>query len=183
MGVILAAAGGAVAALLAVALVSVARRRNRTRADLEAMLDAALREADDLRTRLDALTAGRHEAPATTPARRRRGREAGEPEVAETPAFLITDAGQAPVEPVEPVEVPDRLVLSATVGAPLVKAAAFGHGVRRALSAESRNRIWFEMRREVRAARKRRKRAVRDYLRETRAEERAQEANFTGAGA
>ena len=47
--------------------------------------------------------------------------------------------------------VPDRVVLSATVGEPLVKAVAFGHGVRRALSAESRNRIWFEMRREVRA--------------------------------
>lgn len=169
MGVILAAAGGAVAALLAVGLVALARRRNRTRADLEAMLDSALREADDLRARLDALTAAAS-APAAAPAPRRRGRE-----VTETPAFLITDAGQGPAEVPEPVAVPDRLVLSATVGAPLVKVAALGHGVRRALSAESRNRIWFEMRREVRAARKRRKRAVREYLRETRAEERAQE--------
>jgi hypothetical protein len=57
-----------------------------------------------------------------------------------------------------------------------VKVAAFTHGVRRALSAESRNRIWFEMRREVRAARRRRRRLVKDYLREARAAERAQES-------
>jgi hypothetical protein len=171
MGVILGAAGGAVTALLLVALVAGLRRRNRTRADLEAMLDSALREADDLRARLEDLTLARESLAATSvPQQRGRSREP-----LETPAFLITDAGSVPVEPVEQVEVPDRLVLTATFGTPLVKVAAFGHGMRRALSAESRNRIWFEMRREVRSARKRRKRAVREYLRETRAEERAQE--------
>ena len=165
MGVMLAALGGAIAALLVVALVAALRRHGRTRADLEAMLDAAQREADDLRARLDELALARqgYTAPARTPG------------TAAAPAFLITDAGSVAVEPVDQVSVPDRLVLSATVGAPLVKVAAFGHGVRRALSPESRNRIWFEMRREVRAARKRRKRLVREYLRETRAEERAGE--------
>lgn len=169
MGVMLGATGGAVAALLVVALVTLLRRRNRTRADLEAMLDAALRESDDLRARLDELELAREQVAA--PAARTRKRQAAA--VAEAPAFLITDAGNGPVE--DPIAVPDRLVLSATLGAPLVKVAAFGHGIARALSPESRNRIWFEMRREVRAARKRRKQAVREYLRETRAEERAQE--------
>jgi hypothetical protein len=56
-----------------------------------------------------------------------------------------------------------------------VKVAAFGHGLRRALSPESRNRIGFEMRREVRAARKRRKQLLKQYQRDVRAAERAQE--------
>ena len=70
---------------------------------------------------------------------------------------------------------PDRLVLTATFGAPLVKVAAFGHGVRRALSPENRNRIWFEMRKEVRTSRKRRRAQVRDLQRQIRADERARE--------
>lgn len=164
---ILAAGAGAAATLLLVAVVLWLTRRRRSRADLEAMLAASQREVDDLRHRLDELTGGRPaylEELFTGPA--------PSPQQAE---FVITHVGEAEdVEP-PPVAVPDRLVLSATVGEPLVKVAAFSHGVRRALSAESRNRIWFEMRREVRAARKRRRRLVKEYLRETRAQERANE--------
>lgn len=155
-GAIIAAGGGAVAALLLVGLVVLLRRRNRTRADLEAMLAAAQRESDDLRARLEELSA--------------------RPE--QQAAFVITDAGMShelAVPDPEQVRVPDRLVLSATVGAPLVKVAAFSHGLRRALSAESRNRIWFEMRREVRAARKRRRRLLKEYQRQLRSDERAGE--------
>ena len=163
--VIAAALGGAAAALLLVALVVLLRRRNRTRADLEAMLAASLREADNLRARLDELT-GHLPAAAPGPAQ--------EPE-----PYLITDAGRRRTDLAlpgeDPIQVPDRLVLSATVGAPLVKVAAFGHGLRRALSPQSRNKIWFEMRQEVRAARKRRKRLVKQYQRDLRADERAQE--------
>ncbi len=43
---------------------------------------------------------------------------------------MITDAGEPEAEP----NVPDRVVLSATLGEPLVKVVAFGHGLRRALS-------------------------------------------------
>ncbi len=157
--VTLAAVGGAAVALLLVALVAARRRRTSSRADLEAMLAAAQREADLLRARLDELTAG-------TP-------------VATDQAYVITDAGRRRTDvsvPEDQVAVPDRLVLSATMGEPLVKVAAFGHGLRRALSPESRNRIWFEMRREVRAARKRRRRLVREYLRDVRADDRAQES-------
>ncbi|MCW2856098.1 MAG: hypothetical protein JWR52_1713 [Marmoricola sp.] len=161
-GVTLAAVGGAVVALLAVTIVSRLRRRNSSRADLDAMLAAAQREADLLRARIEELTSDLGAAATAT------GR-----------AYVITDAGLESTEvalPGDPVSVPDRLVLSATMGEPLVKVAAFGHGVRRALSPESRNRIWFEMRREVRAARKRRRRLVREYLRDVRADDRAQES-------
>ena len=159
-GVILAGSGGAVLALLVVALFTALRRRNRTRADLEEMLLAAQHEADDLRARLEELTA--RAAPAPGP---------------DEPAYLITDVGASrPAVPEDQkLTVPDRLVLSATLGEPLVKVAAFGHGVRRALSPESRNRIWFEVRREVRAARKRRRQQLKEYQRDVRAAERARE--------
>jgi len=149
----------AVAALVGAALVwmLLTLRGRAHRADLEAMLAAAREETDDLRRRLDELAARTSSL---------------EPRPAQ---FVITDVG-GPGADTDRAVVPDRVVLSATLGEPLVKVAAFTHGVRRALSAESRNRIWFEMRREVRAARRRRRRLVKDYLRETRAAERAQES-------
>jgi len=73
--------------------------------------------------------------------------------------FLITDAGEE--RPSEPAAASSRVVLSATVGEPLVKAASLAYGVRRALRPENRNRIRFEMRRELRRARKARRSAHR----------------------
>lgn len=90
--------------------------------------------------------------------------------VAAEDTYVITDAGSREVEP---RTVPDSVVLSATLGEPLVKVVAFGHGVRRALSAESRNRIWFEMRREVRSSRRRRRQEHKEFIREGRAAQRA----------
>src|SRR5206468_817921 len=84
-------------------------------------------------------------------------------------AYLITDAG---IERAAPT-VPDRLVLSATLGEPLVKVVALGHGLTRALSAESRNKIRFEMRREVRRARKQRRRDMKEAWRQRRGEQRS----------
>jgi hypothetical protein len=84
-------------------------------------------------------------------------------------AYLITDAGLEKPPP----NVSDRVVLSATFGEPLVKVVAFGHGVVRALSPESRNRIWFEMKREVRRARKQRRRETKEAWRAMRADQRA----------
>jgi hypothetical protein len=149
-----AGAAGAAAMLLVVTVVLLATRRRRP--DLEAQLAAARQETDELRHRLEELT-----RPAVP-----------EPDHAD---FVITHVGETGLSPAgeEPVPVPDRLVLSATVGVPLVKAAAFSHGVRRALSAESRNRIWFEMRREVRASRRRRRQLRKHLEREYRARLRA----------
>ena len=161
----LAAAAGAAAMLLLVTVVLTATRSRRSRHDLEAMLAATQREADDLRHRLDELT-GQGGESARTPEPTRVRTEQAE--------FVITHVGE-PEEPVTPIEVPDRLVLSATLGEPLVKVAAFSHGVRRALGAESRNRIWFEMRREVRSSRRRRLRLRKQLMREFRARERAME--------
>ena len=74
--------------------------------------------------------------------------------------YLITTAVDAPAtDSLE--DLSGRTVLSVTLAEPLVKAAAFGYGLRRAASAESRNRIAFAMRREVRRARKERRRAAR----------------------
>lgn len=77
-------------------------------------------------------------------------------------AYVVTDAGVVrlpdPGAPVEARPVPDGLVLSATLGEPLVKAAAFGHGVRRALRPATLNQIRFAMRQEVRRSRRQRRR-------------------------
>jgi hypothetical protein len=168
----LAAAAGAAAMLLLVTVVLVATRRRRSRADLEAMLEAAQREADDLRQRLDELTGQRGRRAARGPAYLEQ--LFAEPTQPQQADFVITHLGE-PEDAVAPAAVPDRLVLTATLGQPLVKVAAFSHGVRRALSAESRNRIWFEMRREVRSSRRRRRQLRKRLEREYRANLRATE--------
>lgn len=128
----------------------------RSRAESRRELAAAQAETADLRARLDRLSE-KLESQSTTMIR------------VDDPAYVITDAGSPPREP----NVPDRVVLTATVGEPLVKVVAFGHGLARALSAESRNRIWFEVRREVRRARKQRRREMKDTWRRTQTEDRA----------
>ena len=55
----------------------------------------------------------------------------------------------------------------------VVKAASLGHGVRRALAPETRNRIRFEMRREVRRARKQRRADLKEARRDLHARQRA----------
>jgi hypothetical protein len=156
----LAAALAAVVVALALLLV-VARRDARLRAEL----GLARAESAELRARLAELEAAeaRHGAP--------RGVVPAE--------FVITDAGTHPDEDDGPRErpdvpaVPDRVVLGATLGEPLVKAFALAHGVRRALSAESRNRIRFAMRQEVRRTRRQRRREMKQAWRRMQAAERA----------
>ncbi|MGI8899643.1 MAG: hypothetical protein ACR2HA_01715 [Nocardioides sp.] len=58
-----------------------------------------------------------------------------------------------------------RAFASVAVWESLVTVFSFGYGVRRALSAETRNRIGFEMRREVRRARKQRRRELKEAKR------------------
>jgi hypothetical protein len=141
-------------ALLVLAGLLAALLRSRARSRRELALASA--EIAELRRRLDALS---EQLERTVEIDRAR---AGDP------AYVITDAGELRPEPT----VPDRVVLSATVGEPLVKVMSFGHGLRRALSAESRNRIWFEVRREVRRARKQRRRETKEAWRRMQAEER-----------
>lgn len=77
-------------------------------------------------------------------------------------AYVITTAGGTGSDDSSGAEpLANRVVLSATVGEPLVKLLALGYGVRRALAPQTRNRIAFEMRREVKRSRKQRKRDLR----------------------
>ena len=84
------------------------------------------------------------------------------------PEYVITHLGE-PVEEPEIEAVPTvapglfaDLVLRETV----VQTASLFHGVRRALSPENRNRIRFEMRREVKRSRKQRRADIREARRE-----------------
>lgn len=147
-----AVAGGLLVALVTGGCVLVLRRSSRRRAD---ELHAAREHVAALRARLDELTEelrlARAAAPAVLPSSELVITTAGEDLPTHDPA---RDRSHLP-------QVPEGAVLSVTLGEPLVKLAAWTYGVRRALSPESRNRIAFEMRREVKRSRKERRRAAR----------------------
>ena len=91
--------------------------------------------------------------------------------------YVIT-ALPVPVQPAPPVAsvADDSRVgagfVSVAAGESLVRVVSLAYGVRRALSPESRNRIRFEMRREVKRARKQRRRDVRAAQRHLRTAQR-----------
>ena len=140
------AALGAVAALLLVLLVVLSGRRR-----MQQALDESRADVQTLRARLDEIENAQVVA-ATLP-------------VVPDNDYLITTAGDDHGSAPDPARVPNRVVLSATLGEPLVKAVAFGYGVRRALSPDTRHRIAFEMRREVKRARKQRRRETKRMAR------------------
>ncbi len=146
-----------VLALAALALaVALVRSRSRTERDLAAARSetAALRDQlDDLSRRID------------------RPQESRTPIDAE---FVITDLGLSDPDPEQSVpEVSTVLFADLVLRETVVKAASLAHGVRRALDAETRNRIRFEMRREVKRARKQRRSDTRQARREWEARRRA----------
>jgi hypothetical protein len=144
-----------VAALAAVlSLVSGSRARRRLEDDLAAARD----ELAAVQRRVEAL------------ARR-------SPVTSSPQEFVITTAGpvDVPLEvehaaPVTHQQLTARQFASVALGESLVTLASFGYGVRRALSPENRNRIAFEMRREVRRARKQRRRDLKEAKRHLRAQ-------------
>jgi hypothetical protein len=89
-------------------------------------------------------------------------------------SYVITDlhAEPAPPAPVEPARIDGRLFTDIVAREAVVKAAAWTHGVRRALSAETRNRIRFQVRQQAKQARRDRKVEMREALREYRARNR-----------
>ena len=87
------------------------------------------------------------------------------------PEFVITRLGEEPAQPAPALEA--RLFADIVLRESVVKAASWAHGVRQGLSPANRNRIWFEMRREVKRARKERKAEEREAIREWRARRRA----------
>jgi hypothetical protein len=151
------AAAGALALVALVLAVALLRARSRTaRVLAQAQADTAV-----LRDEVAALE-------------RRLDRPATRPEA----SFVITDLGQEAVPEPADAEQP-RATISSALFADLVlretvvKAASLAHGVRRALDPETRNRIRFEMKREVKRARKQRRVDTREARREWEARQRA----------
>ncbi|NPD06927.1 hypothetical protein HN031_19810 [Nocardioides sp. zg-1308] len=98
--------------------------------------------------------------------------------VAEPGSYVITalDAGAEPaVVEARPLAQPidGRLFADVVARETVVKAASWTHGLRRALSAESRNRIRFQVRQETRRSGRERRAEMKQALREYRARERA----------
>ncbi len=123
------------------------------------------RELADARTRLDQLAAQVESLQGTPPAPSRAPRSS--PAVTADREYLITSVGREQ-EPETPPVSAQRFV-SVAAGESLVRLLSLGYGVRRALSAESRNRIGFQMRQQVKATRKRRRRDLRQARRTMRA--------------
>jgi hypothetical protein len=96
---------------------------------------------------------------------------AGAP-VAAPVEFLITDLGRDP-KPLEPVHLDGPAFADIVLKETVVKAASLLSGVRRGLAPATRNRIRFEMRQEVRRARKQRRADLKAAQRDLRARQRA----------
>jgi hypothetical protein len=96
----------------------------------------------------------------------------------DTTAFVITQVGaEQPADPVPVVPaarpIDGRLFTDIVARETVVKAAGWTHGLRRALSPETRNRIRFTVRQETRVAGRERRAEMKQALREFRARERA----------
>ena len=91
-------------------------------------------------------------------------------------SYVITHLGdEQPDAAATPVagRIDGRLFVDIVARESAIKAAGLAHGLRRAVAPEVRNRIRFEMKREVQRARKQRRADLKVALREFRARERA----------
>ena len=151
----------AVTAALLVVLLAVVVTASRSRRRLEQELTAAREDLVEVQRRVDRL-AGQVAAP--LPDVRR---PAADPQ-----EYVITTAGESGRDAASAPapQVSGREFASLALGESLVRLVSLGYGVRRALSAENRNRIAFEVKREVRRSRKQRRREeklARQHLRST----------------
>jgi hypothetical protein len=86
--------------------------------------------------------------------------------------FVITDLGREE-PPDEPATLDRQAFADILLKETVVKAASFAHGVRRGLAPATRNRIRFEMKQEVRRARKQRRADLKAARRDLHARQRA----------
>ena len=131
----------------------------RARRRIARRLDAAHAEAEALRTQVEEIQRRLAAGPTT--------RDEQEYLITglETPSLVPRDGYSTNEQ--EPVPtVPAPLFADMVLRESVVQAAALAAGLRRALSPESRNRIRFEMRREVKRARKQRRADLRAARRE-----------------
>jgi hypothetical protein len=149
---------------LAVIVVANAATRRRMQADVR----SCRAEIADLRARVDELS-----------------RTSGRPQDERHDDYVITALPLAAPPPVSVAGDPREAAgfVSLAVGESLVRVVSLAHGVRRALSPESRNRIRFEMRREVKRARKQRRRDVREAQRHLRTQPAAHRRDVDGEAA
>jgi hypothetical protein len=95
----------------------------------------------------------------------------------DTQRYVITHMGDDPPDSAAPPVVggvDGRLFADIVARESAIKALGLAHGLRRALAPEVRNRIRFEMRREVQRSRRQRRAELKTALREFRARERAE---------
>lgn len=158
-----------VAALLGVLLLAATLllvvRRSRRRATRER--EAARAEAASLRSRLDDLE--RRLAAPSAAAAVRDERDYVITRVGDRP-LATAGAGRGDEEPAPVVAAP--LFADLVLREGVVQAVSLAAGLRRALAPETRNRIRFEMRREVKRARKQRRSDLRDARRDWEARQR-----------
>lgn len=156
-----------VVALLA-AVVVLARSLRRSRRHTEELLAAAASDADALREQLAGL-----EVRLRTQSSAVETRDRVPVAVVDEREYLITDLGQdrGPRTPARVVPAP--LFADIVLRESFIKTAALAAGLRRALSPEVRNRIRFEMRREVKRSRKERKLMLKAARRDWEARQRA----------
>jgi len=168
----------ALAVLTLVAVVALAggvvwleRSLRRSRQHTEALLAAAASDADALREQLAGLEL-KMRAQTTAVETRERVPVA----VVDDREYLITDLGKdrGPRVPARVVPAPQfaDILLRESV----IKTAALAAGLRRALTPEVRNRIRFEMKREVKRSRKERKLMLRAARRDWESRQRAEVA-------
>jgi hypothetical protein len=147
--------GLGVLALLALVLaVALVRTRSRTRREL----DAAHAETGRLQAQIDEIH-----------------RRLAAPTVREhpVPEYTITDIGRTHDADEPPPTIDRALFADLVLRETVVRAASLAHGVRRALAPETRNRIRFEVKREVRRSRKQRKADLREARRDWESRQRA----------
>ncbi|MEV5002041.1 hypothetical protein [Nocardioides sp. LML1-1-1.1] len=154
--------------VLVAAVLGLQRSLRRSRQQTEALLDAAASDADALREQLAGL-----EVRLRTQTTAVETRDRVPVAVVDDREYLITDLGQdrGPRTPARVVPAP--LFADILVRESVIKTAALAAGLRRALSPEVRNRIRFEMKREVKRSRKQRKLMLRAARRDWEARERA----------
>ncbi|WP_210443361.1 hypothetical protein [Nocardioides sp. SYSU D00065] len=156
-------ATAAAAVVLALVALVLAQRARRRAARAEAL-------SVTLAGRLDALAAPAADAP--------RAPSPVSSATEDADAYVIThlDPADRLADPApEPVAAPvdGRLFVDLLARESVVKAAAWSHGLRRALSPDSRNRIRFEVRQQTRRAGRDRRAEMKQALREYRSRERA----------
>ena len=101
-----------------------------------------------------------------------------------TAEYLITRVGEPEVEEPSPVgTVPGPVFADMLLKESVVQTASLLHGLRRALAPETRNRIRFHMRQEVKRSRKQRRTELREVRREWAARQRSGMAAEEGSAA